>query len=254
MRVTRSVIPNLFTMTNLFCGFSSIVRTMEGNFKGAALMIVLGGVFDALDGVMARLTKSSSEFGVELDSLADVVSFCLAPSVLVYKIYFHQFDPPGMVLAALPAICGALRLARFNVQLVGFDKDYFRGLPSPAAAFMIVSYVYFFYDASTPAAAAQTGMWLGVISVAVSLLMVSTVKYDTQPKLSRRAIAEHPFRFALFIVGLTLVLASKGEALFPVMSLYVAFGLVRWVVLAVKHRFAPASEEEEEEEEAQEIG
>jgi CDP-diacylglycerol--serine O-phosphatidyltransferase len=247
------VIPNLFTMTNLFCGFSSIVRTMEGNYKLAAVMIVLGGVFDALDGVMARLTKSSSEFGVELDSLADVVSFCLAPSVLIYKIYFHQFDPPGMVLAAMPAICGALRLARFNVQLVGFDKDYFRGLPSPAAALTIVAFVYFLYDSSTPAAAAQTGLWLGSISVAVSLLMVSTVKYDTQPKLSRRAIGEHPIRFALFIVGITLVLATKGEALFPVISLYVVFGLVRWVVTAVKRRFAP-EEDEDEEEEAREVG
>src|ERR1035437_92076 len=106
MKVTRSVIPNLFTITNLFCGFSSMVHTLEGDYKTACIMIVVGGIFDALDGVMARLTNSASEFGVELDSLADIVSFGVAPSLLVYGLCGRFMNPPGMLLAAHPAICG----------------------------------------------------------------------------------------------------------------------------------------------------
>src|SRR5438067_7342303 len=112
---------------NLFCGFFAIVKASERTTPGirsAAWLIVLGGLFDALDGVMARLTKSSSEFGVELDSLADIVTFGVAPSAILYKAFFFQYPGIGLLLAALPAICGAVRLARFNVQLVGFDKDY----------------------------------------------------------------------------------------------------------------------------------
>src|SRR5436305_1351453 len=112
---------------NLFCGFFAIVKATEGSYQTAAWLIVLAGTFDALDGAMARITNSSSEFGVELDSLADVVSFGTAPAFILYSAYFHNLETIGVMLAALPALCGALRLARFNVQLVGFDKDYFRG-------------------------------------------------------------------------------------------------------------------------------
>src|SRR5437764_9004299 len=104
---------------NLFCGFFAIVKASERTTPGiraAAWLIVLGGIFDALDDAMARLTKSSSEFGVELDSLADVVSFGAAPAFLLYAGFFYKWETGGVVLAALPAICGSLRLARFNVQ------------------------------------------------------------------------------------------------------------------------------------------
>lgn len=249
MKVTRSVIPNLFTITNLFCGFASIVHTIEHDFKQAAAMIVLGGVFDALDGVMARLTNSSSEFGVELDSLSDVVTFGVAPSVLVYVLFGYTMNPLGMLLSAMPAMFGALRLARFNVQLVGFDKNYFRGLPVPSAAFLIVSYVYFYFDAASPHWW-LSGAGLMALTIVVSLIMVSTIKYDTIPKFSRKAVSAHPLKFAAFIAGLTIVIATMGAAIFPLMALYVITGAAKSFYDYIRHRFAASEEDDLEEEEA----
>jgi len=252
MKVTRSVIPNLFTISNLFCGFASMVHTIEHNYRLAAIMIVVGGIFDALDGVMARLTKSSSEFGVELDSLADIVSFGVAPSLLVYNAVGAFINPPGMLLSAMPAICGALRLARFNVQLVGFDKDYFRGLPIPSAAFLIVSYVYFYFDAAS-ANWMLNGTGLMSVTIGVSLLMVSTIKYETIPKFSKKSITAHPAVFTAFVAGLTITIATLGAAIFPLMVLYVVVGAVRSGVLYVRRRFDAEEIELDEDESANEI-
>ena len=248
MKVTRSVIPNLFTLVNLFCGFASIVHSIEHNYALAAMMIVLGGIFDALDGLMARLTRSSSEFGVELDSLADLATFGMAPSVMVYMIYFNTINPLGMLLAALPALFGALRLARFNVQLVGFDKNFFRGLPIPAAAVTIVSFVYYFYDSSTPELASRSNLIVGGITVLTALLMVSTIKYETIPKFTKAGIAASPWRFSVFLVALTLVLATSGKAIFPLSILYIVFGAIRSFIAVIRGRFASDEDEFDEEE------
>ncbi len=123
-----SFIPSLFTVLNLFCGFLSVVNASTGNIEAACLFIIYAGLFDAFDGVVARFTGTSSRFGVELDSLADVVSFGAAPSFILYKAYFEQFDGMGIAISALVMIFAALRLARFNTQLVGFDKNYFSGV------------------------------------------------------------------------------------------------------------------------------
>src|SRR4030065_678458 len=126
-RLTPSVIPNLFTAINMFCGFLSILSASEGNFNYAAWLIYIAAIFDALDGMVARLTNSSSELGVELDSLSDIVSFGAAPAFILYKTYLYQFDVYGIIIASLPMIAGGFRLARFNVQLVGFEKSFFIG-------------------------------------------------------------------------------------------------------------------------------
>ena len=127
MKITRAVVPSLFTTLNVFCGFLSIVSTHHGQITNAAIFIILAAVFDTLDGMMARITRSSSQFGVELDSLADVVSFGAAPSFMIYRAELSAWANWGLLISALPLIFGAIRLARFNVQLVGFDKEYFNG-------------------------------------------------------------------------------------------------------------------------------
>ncbi|MBI4810331.1 MAG: CDP-diacylglycerol--serine O-phosphatidyltransferase, partial [Ignavibacteriales bacterium] len=134
MRITRAVVPSLFTILNIFSGFRSIIHSSQGDYILAAWFIILAALFDMLDGIMARITKSSSDFGVELDSLSDVVSFGAAPSFLIYSIHLHTIEGWGMLISAMPMIFGALRLARFNVQLIGYDKDFFKGLPIPAMA------------------------------------------------------------------------------------------------------------------------
>ena len=122
---------------NMFCGFLSIITASNGNYTYAAWLIFVAALFDALDGMVARLTNSSSELGVELDSLSDIVSFGAAPSFLLYSTYFKQFDAVGIVLSSLILIVGGFRLARFNIQLVGFEKSFFLGLPIPSAALTI---------------------------------------------------------------------------------------------------------------------
>ncbi len=212
---------------NLFSGFVAIKTAfVDANFISAGWFIVLGGIFDMLDGMMARLTHTSSEFGVELDSIADVVTFGVAPSAILYKAFFFQFPGTGLLLAALPAICGAIRLARFNVQLVGFDKDYFRGLPIPSSAILIISYVMF-HHLSLPASDRLSDPWMWIVTVGASLMMVSTVKYDVVPKPSKRQIMAHPIKFGIYFAGLILAVATRGRAIFPLFALFVVYGILR---------------------------
>jgi CDP-diacylglycerol--serine O-phosphatidyltransferase len=145
MKITRAVVPSLFTVLNAFCGFLSILNSSQGKIEMAAWFIVLGGIFDSLDGIMARITRSSSQFGVELDSLSDVVTFGAAPSFMVYQAHLSTLGSLGVLMSSLPLVMGSIRLARFNVQLVGFEKDYFKGLPIPAAAIALCAFLLQYY-------------------------------------------------------------------------------------------------------------
>jgi CDP-diacylglycerol--serine O-phosphatidyltransferase len=136
----------LFTLANAFMGFTAIVHISQNRFWLGALFILAAGVFDMLDGLVARLTKSASEFGAMLDSMCDAVSFGVAPSFLLYVVHFSSMSEPGILIASLPALAGVIRLARFNVQMNGFeDKYYFTGMPIPGGAITIVSYVVFYH-------------------------------------------------------------------------------------------------------------
>ncbi len=248
IRVTRSVIPSLFTSMNLFSGFVAIVKATEGEYVVAAWFIVLAVIFDGLDGAMARLTKTSSEFGVELDSLADVVSFGVAPSYILYAAFFHRWEEIGMVIAGLPAICGALRLARFNVQLTGFDKDYFLGLPIPAGALTTISYLVFHHlsDDAIPPVGLRPAL-ITIITIGVSLLMVSTIRYDTFPKPSPRAVREAPLKFIVALLGIIAIIVTKGKGIFPFMVLYLVYGIVRQLFHILRHEEDEETMEEPEE-------
>lgn len=235
---------------NLFCGFIAIKTALvDSNFVAAGWFIVLGAVFDMLDGMMARLVKASSEFGVELDSLCDVVTFGVAPSAILYKAFFFQYPGTGLLLAALPAITGAVRLARFNVQLVGFDKDYFRGLPIPSAAILIISYITF-HHLQLPDAERLADPWMFVVTFGASLLMVSTVKYDTILKPSLRQMKAHPIKFSIYFIGIVAVIWTKGSAIFPLFVLFVLHGVIRSIYTRaarlIRERKAAALLDEEE--------
>lgn len=236
MRVTRSVIPNLFTLANLFCGFAAIVAAFEGGLSQAALLVVMAGIFDMLDGVVARITHSTSEFGVELDSLCDAVSFGVAPSVILYVAFFQQWHQWGLLVASLPAMAGVLRLARFNVQLTSMeDKLYFRGMPIPAGAFTIISYVYLWH--SSDILPASWKPWMIVfVTVLTSLAMVSTVKYDNIPRPSWRSLRQRPVVFSVFLTGVSSSVVTGGKALFPFMLVYLIGGAIRHLVLFVRDR------------------
>ncbi|HTR99188.1 MAG TPA: CDP-diacylglycerol--serine O-phosphatidyltransferase [Bacteroidota bacterium] len=245
MKITRAVVPSLFTVLNMFCGFLSLIHTSAGDYVSASWFIILAAGFDAFDGIMARITKSSSEFGVQIDSLSDVVSFGAAPAFLVYRLSLASLGSMGVLLSSLVMIFGGLRLARFNVQLTGFDKEYFSGLPIPASAITLASFTLNFYPPGgvlDPVAAAL----LPYMVVALSLLMVSKVRYDTLPKISRRAIRREPWKFLFAVLAVIVVVVTGGSAVFPLLLLFIALGIVRHAVNMVRRWTSPGSKYEDE--------
>jgi CDP-diacylglycerol--serine O-phosphatidyltransferase len=236
MRITRSIIPNLFTLANLFSGFSAIVAISEGDINKAGMFIVLAGLFDVLDGTMARLTKSTSELGVELDSLCDAVSFGVAPSFLLYKTILFTLGPIGIFIASLPALAGVYRLARFNVQLAGFeDKLYFTGMPIPSGALTLVSYGIFIAPSGILPKELYVIITSAIIAI-VALAMISTIKFDNLPRPTISSFKERPIIFILALIGLGIVIVSKGEYLFYVMSAYIAWGMIRGLLQLIGNR------------------
>lgn len=225
-RVTRSVIPNLFTAMNMFSGFLSIINASQGKFIYAAFLIIIAAAFDALDGVMARLTKSSSELGVELDSLSDVVSFGAAPSFLIYATYLYNYNAAGIVISSLLLIAGGFRLARFNVQLVGYDKEYFRGLPIPSSGITIAAFVLAYYETDSGFTEPYSGFIIPLVII-LALLMVSKIKYDTIPKPSITEIKNKPFHFIFMAAAIALLIVTGGKALFYIFVFIILFGIFR---------------------------
>jgi CDP-diacylglycerol--serine O-phosphatidyltransferase len=236
-RVTPSVIPNLFTAMNMFSGFLSIVNTSQGKFTYAAWLIIIAAVFDALDGIMARLTKSSSELGVELDSLSDVVSFGAAPAFLIYKSYLFQFNTLGIIISALLMLSGGFRLARFNIQLVNFEKSFFKGLPIPMAAITIASLclAYYSFPEGYPHTIAQIIIPLIVL---LSFLMVSRIKYDSIPRFNLQELKNKPiFIFLALVAVLLLIFFSLTQAIFFIFIFMILFGIFRYIYFLLKKKF-----------------
>ncbi|TFH03028.1 MAG: CDP-diacylglycerol--serine O-phosphatidyltransferase [Calditrichales bacterium] len=179
MKVSRSIVPSFFTVGNMFCGFYSVIAAFNGKIAMAAWMIFAGAFLDAMDGKVARFTNSSSQFGVEYDSLADVITFGFAPSVLIYMIFMANLDLVGILFSFLPLLFGSIRLARFNTQLKGFDKSHFSGLPIPIAALTISSFIIFMqYLYQQPDKFPKITF---IIILIVSVLMVSTIRFETMP-------------------------------------------------------------------------
>lgn len=230
-RLTPSVIPNLFTAMNMFCGFLSIVSASEGNYNYAAWLIFVAALFDALDGMVARLTNSSSELGVELDSLSDVVSFGAAPSFLLYKTFFYSMDTWGILISAAPLIAGGFRLARFNIQLVGFSKSFFLGLPIPSAALTIASFILAFYDNGFTKPMSD---FIIPLILVLSYLMVSNIRYEVIPKISFNSIKEKPFHFIFLLISVLLVIFLYTKGLFLVFVFMIVIGIFRHIYKLIK--------------------
>jgi len=232
LKLTKRIFPNAFTSLNLFSGFFSIITAAKHNYDLAAWLIGAAAIFDALDGVAARLTNSSSQFGVELDSLSDVVSFGIAPAFLIYEISLSRLDLAGVVIASLFLLCGAFRLARFNTQLVGFTKEYFVGLPIPTAAMTLAAYVLVF--SSDNYLSSSYNMYTIGLVVLLSILMVSRFRYETLPHFSKRGMKEKPYHYSFFAVSLAALLLTEGRAIFLIFLFIVLFGILKSVYLKLK--------------------
>ncbi len=215
------LLPNLITTGALFAGFFAIVSAMEGRFLTAAWAIFVALILDGLDGRVARMTQSTSSFGVQYDSLSDLVAFGVAPALLVYLWALKPFGRFGWVAAFLFVVCGALRLARFNVQTGTMDPRYFNGLPIPAAAMVVATSIGFYYQIGEWAP--EKHKYILVMIYLLSFLMVSNLKFFSfkKPELFTR----HRFQSLVALVLLFVVIAAAPELMgFPIMLLYLASG------------------------------
>ena len=214
MRKGIYILPNLFTTGSLFAGFYSMVATMNGDFRTAAIWVLVSSIFDGLDGKVARLTGTSSKFGVEYDSLADLVSFGVAPGLLMFSWALKPFGRLGWLAAFLFVVCGALRLARFNVQVNTVESKRFVGLPIPAAASMVSATVLLFYHLNWESSYKRVAILILIYSLA--FLMVSSVRYYSfkDPGIIKR----QPFAFLVLAVLLLIIIAAE-----PVVMLFVLF-------------------------------
>ncbi len=193
------LLPALFTVGNIFCGYLSVDHALKGSFAISAVLIFVAAFLDLLDGRVARMTGTTSAFGEQLDSLADVVSFGVAPSVLVYRWGLFGFERVGLAVSVLFLVCGACRLARFNVQAHIVDKRYFVGLPIPAAAGTLAGLIWIFSE--RPTEELQAGFI--PVTVLLSFLMVSTFKYRSFKDVDLRSR-----RSAILVPLLGLVFAG----------------------------------------------
>lgn len=222
----RAVVPSFFTLMNLFSGFLAVIQVNAGEFVFAGWLIVLAGFFDLMDGMMARLTDTVSPFGVELDSLSDVVSFGLAPSFMVYAFGLERLNALGLIAAGLPLICGAVRLARYNVMHEGEKKGYFDGLPIPVMAITLVAFILTFNDPTF----LDQFRW-GNLSVLVplvlllSMLMISTIEFQALPKPTRAFLKNHPRTVIAYAVGGILILLFQETGLFLTLVGYIFINL-----------------------------
>jgi CDP-diacylglycerol--serine O-phosphatidyltransferase len=246
-----SIIPSLFTVGNIFCGYYSIVLTLRGNWDQAAVLIGIGYILDGLDGRIARLTQTSSDFGIQLDSLADIVTFGVAPAVLAFNwgfgasegldgIVFKHVRQLGVGASFAFVVCGALRLARFNVQakkpVDTLAKRYFVGLPIPAAAGVIAAIVHFF---KTPTLMIGSALLWGLLILLLAFLMISTVRYSSFKEFDVR---KGKPSFALFFTAMLIwgVLYYSEEVLLALATMYLISGLIGKLLQTIR-RFIPGN-------------
>lgn len=242
MRKGIYLLPNIITLSSMFSGFYSIIASFNSDYERAAWAIMIASVFDVLDGWVARMTHTTSKFGIEIDSLSDAISFGVAPGVLVYSWSLQSFGKIGWLGAFFMVACAALRLARFNVQMGSEEKKHFTGLPSPAAALMIATTVLAYQEVidtlknmhlTVLADLISLDYWVLALTFVVAGLMVSNITYHglKEANLKERrpfgllvgivalltVVAYHP-ALVLFLISLIYVLTGIGEALFKLLK------------------------------------
>jgi CDP-diacylglycerol---serine O-phosphatidyltransferase len=227
------LLPNTLTLCGMFCGFFAIMSAINGNFIHAAWAIILANIFDGLDGWIARLTNTTTRFGVELDSLSDLVAFGVAPSIMMYKWALMPFGRLGWAAAFLFVACGALRLARFNVQTGSPGSKAFKGMPIPGAASIVASVVIFYYE-----------YWVGIpgknvlypaLTIILALLMVSTLRFHGVKEVDFRE--KKPFwMLIVFVLILFVMLIHPSKAIFIFAMVYLIWGIIENIVLLMNKR------------------
>lgn len=227
------LLPNLFTTSALFSGFFAVVAGINGDFSAAAIAIFIAMVLDGLDGRVARMTNTQSEFGAEYDSLADMLSFGMAPALVAFTWILQDIGKPGWIVAFLYVACAALRLARFNVQIGSVDKKWFIGLPSPSAAALVAASVWTFNSFE----ANEFGFKLLMLCVvaAAGILMVSNIRYYSFKDIDFKKPV--PFVVLLAVVlGFVMISVEPSAMLLLLFGTYVISGPLQAVLRKIKPR------------------
>jgi CDP-diacylglycerol--serine O-phosphatidyltransferase len=244
MRQVVVVMPSAFTLGNLFFGFWSIVSAFNGNFRWAGWFIVFAGILDMLDGRVARLSGTGTRFGAELDSLVDVISFGVAPALLMFFLDFSNAGRFAWILCWIYVVAVALRLARFNVLSAGKPPTgWFTGMPSPSAGMTLAVYYPFSQTNWYRASVAYLDLQhegLVVLMLILAVLMVSNVKYPKFPPIGVRS-AKGIFGLAVHLIILLGGLFAPEYFLFPLGLFYMTFGLARATILGLMERPEPVS-------------
>jgi|TARA_Y100000294_G_scaffold51912_3_gene48936 CDP-diacylglycerol--serine O-phosphatidyltransferase len=222
IKIKKNVIPSIFTLVNLFFGFLAILTASQGEFRKAAWLIIAATLFDALDGKMARLFGVPSRFGMEFDSIADMVSFCTAPAVLVYFAYLQNLTPLlAAVISFIPLLAGGVRLARFNVSQDESPLPFFIGLPTPAAALVISSFILFSSSVRSDVGDPRIAISL---MFGLALLMISHIQYGKIPEMGngRKAV----IKLIVIVLMAVATVFWREYVVFSGAVLYVLWGLV----------------------------
>ncbi len=222
------LLPNLFTTGALFSGFYAITSAMDNRFETAAIAIFVAMILDGLDGRVARLTNTQSEFGAQYDSLSDMVSFGAAPALVMYLWAFTSFGKLGLFAAFVHMAGGALRLARFNTQLTSADKRYFQGLPSPAAAAILAGFLWLSLDHAYPV---EIVKYIAlVLTILTGLLMVSNFRYSSFKEIDLKG--KVPFFVAIAVMlAIAIIMAQPQTLLFLLFLAYAISGPVITLVM-----------------------
>lgn len=210
------IIPNLFTSASLFGGFYAIVAALDGNFYYAGVAILISFLLDGMDGKIARMTNTSSRFGMEYDSLADLVAFGVAPAILIFTWALRPFGRFGWLAAFVYLVCGALRLARYNIQVETIESKSFNGLPTPAAASLVATTVLLFtYYGGGDGTTKHITILL--FTFLLAYLMVSNIKYHSfkEVDLSRK----RPFMVLVGIILLLIIIAQEPHIMLFLLTL-----------------------------------
>ena len=222
--------PNALTILNMFLGFLSIIFIMKGQYSEAGLFILLAGLMDIFDGKIARSLGISSKFGVEFDSLADVVSFCVAPSLLVYNLYCENINYIiGAIFSFIPLIAGTVRLAKYNLDTDEDNpKSYFVGLSTPISTVTILSFMYFSIHVGGPNDYGDSR--IGIILVCtLGLLMLSPIHFPKVPLITFKSSASNSFLLMILIVCTASLIIWKGFALLPICLGYIISNVLVWI-------------------------
>ena len=231
------ILPNLLTTTCLFSGFLGMIWALDGDFDGAAMAILFAALMDGLDGKVARLTNTASEFGVQYDSLADLAAFGVAPAIILWQWQLHAFGRLGLAAAFVFAACGALRLARFNVAAnqAATSKKFFTGLPIPAAGCTLATFILF-RDFIPPFARGLLPPSALMLALLLGMLMVSRIRYASFKEYG--FVRAHPFSSFVTVVLLFSLIVSQPRLLgFLILLGYIFSGLIySFVILPQRNK------------------